>query len=113
MYKRKGTPTAEQKSKTQFRRTKIWNDFRQTMKEYQNGKDFITQGKLPKGWNLHHANLNPEYYQHLEPSDFFCLGNQCHDFIHWLYRYYRKDKKVLERIKIVLDRMLELSEVKQ
>lgn len=111
MYKRNGITTEKQKQKSQFRKTKIWNDFRQTMKEVQNGKDFITQGKLPKGWNLHHANLNPEYYQNLETSDFFCLGNQCHNFVHWLYRYYRKDKKVLKRLEVVLERMFELSEV--
>lgn len=111
MYKRTGNPTETQKEKSKFRRSKKWLDFRQVMKEYQNGKDFITNGRLPKGWNLHHANLSPEQYEELEPSDFFCLGNQCHDFVHWIYRYYRKDKKVLKRLEVVLERMFELSEV--
>lgn len=110
MYKKTSKTTENQKQKSKFRRSKRWLDFRMEMKEFQDGKDFVTNGKLPKGWNLHHANLNPEHYEELEPSDFFCLGNQCHDFVHWIYRYYRKDKNVLKRLKTVLDRMYELSE---
>lgn len=110
MYRHKSKKTLESKQKDAFRRTKIWTDFRLEMFDYQDGKDYITQGRLPKGWNLHHANLNPEAYENLNTTDFFCLGNQCHDFIHWLYRYYRKDRSILERIQRVLERMIELSE---
>lgn len=112
MYRRAKTGTAEQKQKARFRTTKEWKTFREEMKAFQDGKDYITLGRLPKGWKLHHANLNPEHYQELKETDFFCLGNQCHDFVHWIYRYYRKDKDVLKRLKRVLDRMEELSEVK-
>lgn len=110
MYRHTGKETENQKQKSKFRRSKQWAEFREEMKAYQDGKDYITQGRLPKGWNLHHANLNPEAYEKLNTTDFFCLGGQCHDFIHWLYRYYRKDRSVIERLQRVLERMFELSE---
>lgn len=110
MYRHKSKKTLESKQKDAFRRTKTWTDFRLEMFDFQDGKDYITKSKLHKGWNLHHANLEASAYQNLNKDDFFCLGSQCHDFVHWLYKYYRKDKKIIFRLKEVLERMYELSE---
>ena len=89
--------------KTKFRKTKRWRDFREHMKEVSNKKDFITMSKLYKTWNLHH--LDPAHYELLEDERFVALNSMTHDFVEWLYKYYRKDPDVLERIRNVMEKM--------
>ena len=48
-----------------------------------------------------------ENYDNLSMDRFVPLNKMTHDTIHFLYRYYRKDKHILERIREVLERMLE------
>lgn len=64
--------------------------------------------KLPKGAKLHH--LDEAHYTDLAPEKFVFLGKQMHKTVHFLYIYYRKDKKVLERLKDVMDKMLKYEE---
>lgn len=52
---------------------------------------------MKKHWN----------YDNLSMDRFVPLNKMTHDTIHFLYRYYRKDKHILERIREVLERMLE------
>ncbi len=89
--------------KTKFRKTKRWRDFREHMKEVNNKKDFITMSKLYKTWNLHH--LDPEHYELLEDDRFVALNSMTHDFVEWLYKYYRKDIGVITRLVQVLQKM--------
>ena len=89
--------------KAKFRQRKCWKDFREHMKEVSENKDFITKSKLYKTWNLHH--LNPDNYEVLEDDRFVALNSMTHDFVEWLYKYYRKDPTVLERIRDVMERM--------
>ena len=35
------------------------------------------------------------------------LNKDTHEFLHWLYRVWRKDKKVIERLEYVLNKMEE------
>lgn len=109
-YKQTADKTPAAKMKSKFRNSEKWKNFRLEKLVEQNGKDYITQKALRKGWNLHHADLHPEHYQILEPDRFFALNTQTHDFIHWLYRYYEKDEKVLYRLKDIMERMKELTE---
>lgn len=100
----------KQKDKTNFRNTAKWKKFRVFKKAQQNNIDPITLSKLYKGWNLHHLNLNADEYTNIDnPDDFVGLNKMTHDMLHWLYNYYKKDPKVLERIKFYLDSMVTLS----
>lgn len=99
-----------QKQKTKFRSTKKWKGFKHVIFVKQGGKDFITKSKLRKYSALHHCDLNPDHYEDLSNEDnFFYLNNGCHDTVHYLYTYYKKDPSVLDRLKVVLDRMVELN----
>lgn len=99
-----------QKLKTKFRASKEWKDFRHYMNVKQEGLDFISKTKLRKYANLHHLDLDPEHYQDISnDNNFVYVNNGMHDVIHYLYTYYRKDVSVLDRLKQVLDRMLEIN----
>lgn len=66
----------------------------------QKGIDPITKKKLCKGCNLHHRNLSADEYENLEnENDFVLLNKQTHDSLHWLYRYWKSDPGILDRIK--------------
>lgn len=95
--------------KAKFRQTKIWKDFRKKIYDKQNGLDIITGKKLYKGWNLHHGDMAAEHYDKLIEENFFALNKQTHDCCHFLFRYYQKDKTILDRLKQVLDKMDELN----
>lgn len=95
--------------KAQFRATKAWKEFRLRMFEKQNSLDFVTGKKLYKGWNLHHADMSTKNYDKLIEDNFFALNKATHDCIHFLFRYYQKDKTILDRVKQVLDKMVELN----
>lgn len=95
--------------KAQFRATKAWKEFRQKMFDKQNGKDYITGKKLYKGYNVHHCDMSAENYDKLIEENFFALNKQMHDTVHTLFRYYKTDKTILDRLKQVLDKMCELN----
>lgn len=95
--------------KAKFRATKAWKEFRQKMFNKQNGKDFITGKKLYKRYNVHHADMSAENYDKLIEDNFFALNKQTHDALHFLFRYYKTDKTILDRLKQVLDKMTELN----
>lgn len=101
--------TENEKEKKRFRQTKAWKEFRER-KRKQTKKDFVTGKSLTGKWELHHLDLNPSNYTNLEVEDnFIPLNSRTHTLIHFLYIYYRKDRKVLDRVKEVLDRMIELN----
>lgn len=95
--------------KAKFRQTKIWKEFRKKIYDKQNGLDIITGKKLYKGWNLHHLDMSTENYDKLDEENFVALNKQTHDCCHFLFRYYQKDKTILDRLKQVLDKMDELN----
>lgn len=98
-----------QKDKTKFRRSKKWTTFRKHMRKKQS-TDPITNYPLRAGCNLHHLDLNPNNYQDLSnESHFVFLNKQTHETIHWLFNYYQNDKDVLNRVKDMLDKMLEFT----
>lgn len=95
-------------SKTQFRATKEWKEFRKRMSKRK--LDEVTSSPLRKGFNVHHLDLNADNYCNIENENNFCvLNKKTHDVVHFLYNYYRKDKDVLKRLKLVLDKMCKLN----
>ena len=93
-----------QKKKRNFRSSKKWKLFRHKKNVEQKGLDPITKKKLCKGCNLHHRNLSEDDYENLDnEDDFVMLNKQTHDSLHWLYRYWKKDPEILDRIKAELE----------
>ena len=95
--------------KAKFRQSKEWKEFRKRMFEKQGGKDIITGKKLCKGYNVHHYDMSAENYDKLIEENFIAVNKQTHDALHFLFRYYKNDKDILNRIKQVLDKMVELN----
>ena len=95
--------------KAKFRQTKAWKEFRKRMFEKQGGKDTITGKKLCRGFNCHHLDMSAENYDQLTEENFIALNKQTHEALHFLFRYYQKDKTILDRFKEVLDKMNELN----
>lgn len=92
-----------QKKKRNFRSSKKWKLFRHKKNVEQKGLDPITKKKLCKGCNLHHRNLSEDDYENLEnENDFVMLNKQTHDSLHWLYRYWKNDPEILDRIEAEL-----------
>ena len=99
-----------QKKKNKFRSSKVWKLFRHKISVKQNGLDYITHAKLRKMSNLHHMDLNEKNYTNLDNEDnFVFINHNTHCWIHEIYTYYKKDPEVLERLKEVLDRMVEIN----
>lgn len=98
-----------EKSKHEFRQSSIWKKFRK-FKFSESSKDFVTHKKLKANYRLHHLDLNPEHYKDLsDPSHFENLNNETHKMVHYLYPLYRKDSEVLDRLKDLFDRMMEIN----
>ena len=95
--------------KAKFRQSKEWKEFRKIIFDKQDGKDIITGKKLYKGYNVHHLDMSAENYDQLIEENFIAVNKQIHETIHTLFRYYRDDKDILNRIKQVLDKMIELN----
>lgn len=107
MYKSK--QTSESRKKALFRKTSRWANFKIEMKNRGLGVDRITRKPLNKGWNLHHCDLDPEHYEILNWNNFECLNPATHDFIHWLYNFYKKDPFIIERIEDLMKKMVALN----
>lgn len=106
-----GKLNASQKKKRDFRASKIWKLFRHQKNIEQDGLCYITHKKLLKGANLHHLDLDEKNYTDIsDPSHFVFVNKSIHEVIHTLWRYYQKDPTVLDRLKEVLDRMVEINE---
>lgn len=101
----------KQKSKAKFRSSKLWKSFKHIIGVKQKGLDFITHAKLRKYSALHHIDLNPTNYTDLSnENNFVYLNNESHKLLHYLYTYYKKDREVIDRLKDVLDLMIDVNE---
>ena len=100
--------TDEQKKKRNFRQSKKWKEFKKLKKKECGGIDKITQKPLRKFWQLHHEDLEVENYQVLN-DNFICLNNQTHEFIHWLWRYYKADENIIDRLKAEMQKMKKIN----
>lgn len=100
-----------QKKKRAFRNSVKWKKFKHFKNVEQKGLCYITHKKLLKGANLHHLDLDENKYSDIsKPENFVYLNKSLHEVVHVLWRYYRNDSEVLDRLKEVLDRMVEINE---
>ena len=96
-------------AKAKFRQSKAWKEFRKRIFDKQDGKDIITGKKLYRGYNVHHLDMSAENYDQLMEENFIAVNKTTHETIHALFRYYKNDKGILNRIKQVLDKMVEMN----
>lgn len=97
--------------KHKFRKTKEWKQFRQDKIYEQNHLDYITGKRLLIGCNCHHLNMKVDSYEDIsDPSNFIAVNRDIHEMLHELYKLYRKDPSVMERIERVLRKMLVLND---
>lgn len=95
--------------KAHFRESKKWKDFRKALIE-RDKVDYITKSKLNARANCHHVDMSSDNYEDLShPENFVMLNKRTHVMIHMLFTYYKKDPAILDRIKYLLDRMVELN----
>lgn len=98
-----------QKTKTKFRRSVKWKRFKAFMKKLRK-VDCVTLSPLRKGHNLHHLDLDEAHYEDIsDDSHFEPLNKKTHDTVHFLYGYYVKDKGIIDRLRDLLDRMVEIN----
>lgn len=97
------------KERQMFRKTPEWKKFKSKCRLHTS-KDFITNKPLEREWNLHHLDLNIQRYDQIDDMKrFMPLNKKTHEIIHELYKWYKKDHKVLDRIKETLDKMEEFT----
>lgn len=101
---------AELKSKV--RASKAWKELREQVREAQNGKDFITEKKLAKKTSaVHHMDLDSANYGDFSDlTHFVFLNSKTHAMVHWAYEEYKKDPAFMDRLKYVLDKMVEINQ---
>ena len=96
-------------TKKKVRDTKEWKQLRVDMAAEHNNLCALTKKRLLKGWNLHHLCMKESEYSNFSHDRFIPLNVSAHDCIHYLYRYYLKDKGILTRLKKILDDMVEFN----
>lgn len=95
------------KERSQFRKTDAWHKWKAKCRLHCT-RDFITKETLQSDWNLHHLDLDVSRYDNItDMKRFMPLNKKTHETVHTLYKWYKKDHKVLDRIKQVLDMMEE------
>ena len=95
------------KERQAFRKTAAWPRWKAKCRLHTS-KDFITKEPLCRNWNLHHLDLNVQRYDNItDMKRFMPLNPKTHEVIHEVFKWYKKDHKVLDRIKKTLDLMEE------
>ena len=101
----------KQKSiKAEFLRSLVWKRWRYTLIDYYNNQDQLTMKPLRKGFNVHHLDMREEHYTILKEERFRPLNSDSHDCIHFLFRYYKKDPFIIDRLRNLLDLMVKYNE---
>lgn len=104
----RGTMTKEEKAK--FRKTPKWRAFRKQISDTCS-RDVITKKLLRRDWNLHHLDMNDKNYTDLSNKHKFApLNKDTHEFVHWLFRLYRHDKQIIDRLKKMMEAMYEYTD---
>lgn len=95
------------KERAAFRRSDPWHKWKAKCRLHCS-KDFITKQPLQSDWNLHHLDLEISRYDHItDMKRFMPLNKKSHEIIHEVYKWYKRDHKVLDRMKKVLELMEE------
>lgn len=97
--------------KKKVRSSKEWKQLRIDIQEEYDNTDPVTLKPLRKGFAVHHLDESVENYGNLDDhSKFRPLNKTTHEILHAIYTYYRKDPKVLDRLKELLDLMVQYNE---
>lgn len=110
--KKKNKKRRIENQKEKFRKSREWKEFRSRMAALFNHKDYITGRRLVKGFNVHHLKTEQDSENYCDISNednFIPLNSYCHKLLHYLFPYYMKDKKVIDRLVEILDKMIVLS----
>lgn len=94
--------------RSEFRKSRKWKAFKHECRLLVT-KDYITKEPLVKDWNLHHLDLNVGRYDQLDPARFMPLNPKTHELIHDLFKLYKKDRHVIERIAETLEKMWQMT----
>lgn len=95
------------KERAEFRKSREWKAFKAKCRLHVS-VDYITKEPLAKDWNLHHLDLNIHRYSDISDLNrFLPLNPKTHEVIHELFKMYKKNKNCIDRIKEILDKMLE------
>ena len=101
----------KQKSiKAEFLKSLKWKRWRYILVDYYNNKDCITNKPLGPRFNVHHLDMREEHYTILKEERFRPLNSDTHDCVHFLYRYYKKDPFIIDRLRTILDLMVKYNE---
>jgi len=101
----------KQKSiKAEFLKSLKWKRWRYIILDFYGNKDMLTLKPLRKLWNCHHLDMREEHYTILKEERFRPLNTNSHDCIHFLYPYYKKDPFIIDRLRQILDLMVEFNE---
>lgn len=101
----------KQNLKSKFRQSKAWKDWRKKIYHKDKGFDYITGKKLWAGYNCHHLNLDENQYKDLSDENMFLsLNKNTHQFLHWIYVYYRTDPLIIKRLLEILNKMKEIND---
>ena len=99
-----------QKTKKKFRNSSKWLKFRKHIATKFDNKDAISGYPLRKGYNVHHLLLDNTKYEDLTNEDnFIPLNKQLHETLHICYRYQSLDSGFMDRLKIYVNRMIDLN----
>ena len=96
--------------KAEFLRSLVWKRWRYHLVDHYNNQDQLTLKPLRKGFNIHHLDMREENYQVLKEERFRPLNSDSHDCVHFLYRYYKKDPFIIDRLRKILDLMVKYNE---
>jgi len=72
--------------KIEFRKSETWRNWRETVAESQDRRDFVTGEPLKDNWNCHHLCLKSNEYTILEPNRFVAVNEKTHKQIHEYYK---------------------------
>ena len=101
----------KQKSiKAEFLRSLVWKRWRYHLVDVYENRDCITNKPLRKRFATHHLDMREENYTVLKEERFRPLNSDTHDCIHFLYRYYKKDPFIIDRLRNILDLMVKFNE---
>ena len=96
--------------KAEFLRSLTWKRWRYHLVDHYSNKDSLTLKPLRKGFNVHHLDMRDENYQVLKEERFRPLNSDSHDCVHFLFRYYKKDPFIIDRLREILDLMVKFNE---
>lgn len=100
------------KEREEFRKGRAWKQFKQDCR-LSCSTDFITKEPLVKTWNLHHLDLDVSRYDRLDKDKFVPLNPKTHELVHEVYKRWKKDKGIIRRLEIILEKMEEYTNVKE